>query len=46
MFAQTREVKGSVIILINDRNTAFLENMATTPVDGDIIALFLTIAGG
>ena len=46
MFAQSGELKEFINILINGRNIAFLDNMATRLVDGDVIALFPAVAGG
>jgi molybdopterin synthase sulfur carrier subunit len=46
MFVKTGELKEFINILINGRNIAFLDNMATIMVDGDIIALFPPVAGG
>jgi MoaD family protein len=46
MFAPTGELKEFINIFINGRNIAFLEDMATPLVDGDIIALFPPVAGG
>jgi molybdopterin synthase sulfur carrier subunit len=46
MFVKTGELKEFINILINGRNIAFLDNMATIVVDGDIIALFPPVAGG
>ena len=46
MFVKKGELKEFINILINGRNIAFLNNMATVLVDGDIIALFPPVAGG
>ena len=46
MFAQTGELKEFINIFINGRNIAFLDNMGTLLVDGDVIALFPPVAGG
>jgi molybdopterin synthase sulfur carrier subunit len=46
MFARTGELKEFINIFINGRNIAFLDNMGTLLVDGDVIALFPPVAGG
>jgi molybdopterin synthase sulfur carrier subunit len=46
MFTQTGELKEFINIFINGRNIAFLDNMGTLLVDGDVIALFPPVAGG
>jgi molybdopterin converting factor small subunit len=46
MFAQTGELKEFINIFINGRNIAFLDNMGTLLVGGDVIALFPPVAGG
>ena len=46
MFAPTGELKEFINIFINGRNIAFLNEMATPLVDGDIIAIFPPVAGG
>ena len=46
MFTRTGELKEFINIFINGRNIAFLDNMGTLLVDGDVIALFPPVAGG
>ena len=46
MFAPTGKLKEFINIFINGRNIAFLDDMATTLVDGDTVALFPPVAGG
>jgi molybdopterin synthase sulfur carrier subunit len=46
MFASTGELKEFINIFINGRNIAFLNDMDTTLIDGDTIALFPPVAGG
>jgi len=46
VYAQSGSVRPEVTVLVNGRNTAFLEHWDTSLQEGDVVTVFLPTAGG